>query len=157
MRSRYSITVTFVPKRWYLPSSSSCSTHSVSVRNVVTGTSSRNASFCNPPESVTTPAEFITAATAALARLGNGGPNTLLLAADCRETRPGSSQEMLYGDAAAGVLVAGHGLLAPFVAAALGLLGFEATSWLAARLFGRPALGLGDAKLAALIAAAIDA
>ncbi|MEB3168011.1 MAG: prepilin peptidase [Cyanobium sp.] len=44
-------------------------------------------------------------------------------------------------------------LLEHLLAAALGLLGFEATSWLAARLFGRPALGLGDAKLAALIGA----
>lgn len=39
------------------------------------------------------------------------------------------------------------------LAAAVGLLGFEATSGLAARLLGRPALGLGDAKLAALLGA----
>jgi leader peptidase (prepilin peptidase)/N-methyltransferase len=44
-------------------------------------------------------------------------------------------------------------LLDHLLAVALGLLGFEATSGLAARLFGRPALGLGDAKLAALIGA----
>lgn len=44
-------------------------------------------------------------------------------------------------------------LLEHLLAAALGLLGFEATSALASRLFGRPALGLGDAKLAALIGA----
>jgi leader peptidase (prepilin peptidase)/N-methyltransferase len=39
------------------------------------------------------------------------------------------------------------------LAAAVGLLGFEATSALAERLVGRPALGLGDAKLAALLGA----
>ena len=44
-------------------------------------------------------------------------------------------------------------LLEHLLAVALGLLGFEATSALASRLFGRPALGLGDAKLAALIGA----
>ena len=44
-------------------------------------------------------------------------------------------------------------LLEHLIAAAAGLLGFEATSLLAQRLLGRPALGLGDAKLAALIGA----
>ncbi len=39
------------------------------------------------------------------------------------------------------------------LAAAMGLLGFEATSLVAGRLLGRPALGLGDAKLAALLGA----
>jgi len=39
------------------------------------------------------------------------------------------------------------------LAAAAGLLGFEAVSGLAQRLLGRPALGLGDAKLAALLGA----
>jgi leader peptidase (prepilin peptidase)/N-methyltransferase len=39
------------------------------------------------------------------------------------------------------------------LAAAAGLLGFEAVSALAERLIGRPALGLGDAKLAALLGA----
>jgi len=39
------------------------------------------------------------------------------------------------------------------LAAAVGLLGFEATSALADKLVGRPALGLGDAKLAALLGA----
>ncbi len=39
------------------------------------------------------------------------------------------------------------------LAAALGLLGFEALSALAQKLMGRPALGLGDAKLAALMGA----
>ncbi|EDY39157.1 type II secretion protein [Cyanobium sp. PCC 7001] len=39
------------------------------------------------------------------------------------------------------------------VAAGVGLLGFEAVSALAERLIGKPALGLGDAKLAALLGA----
>jgi leader peptidase (prepilin peptidase)/N-methyltransferase len=39
------------------------------------------------------------------------------------------------------------------LAAALGLLGFEITSLVAGKLLGRPALGLGDAKLAALLGA----
>ena len=39
------------------------------------------------------------------------------------------------------------------LAAGVGLLGFEAVSALAQRALGRPALGLGDAKLAALIGA----
>jgi leader peptidase (prepilin peptidase)/N-methyltransferase len=44
-------------------------------------------------------------------------------------------------------------LLAHLLAAAAGLLGLEALSALAGRVFGRPALGLGDAKLAALMGA----
>jgi leader peptidase (prepilin peptidase)/N-methyltransferase len=44
-------------------------------------------------------------------------------------------------------------LLHHLLAAAVGLLGFEAASALAERLVGRPALGLGDAKLAALLGA----
>ena len=43
----------------------------------------------------------------------------------------------------------GHHLLA----AGLGLVGFEAVSAIAQKLMGRPALGLGDAKLAALLGA----
>jgi leader peptidase (prepilin peptidase)/N-methyltransferase len=39
------------------------------------------------------------------------------------------------------------------IAAALGLLGFEAVSAAGERLIGKPALGLGDAKLAALMGA----
>jgi leader peptidase (prepilin peptidase)/N-methyltransferase len=39
------------------------------------------------------------------------------------------------------------------VAAGAGLLGFEAVSGLAQKLIGKPALGLGDAKLAALLGA----
>ena len=46
------------------------------------------------------------AATSALARLGRApGPTTLLLAADCRDTKPGSVQEMQYGHGAAALLV----------------------------------------------------
>jgi leader peptidase (prepilin peptidase)/N-methyltransferase len=44
-------------------------------------------------------------------------------------------------------------LLQHLVAAGSGLVGFEAVSALAERLIGRPALGLGDAKLAALLGA----
>ena len=44
-------------------------------------------------------------------------------------------------------------LLDHLLAAAIGLLAFEALSALAERLIGRPALGLGDAKLAALLGA----
>jgi len=44
-------------------------------------------------------------------------------------------------------------LLDHLLAAAVGLLGFEAVSGLAEKLIGRPALGLGDAKLAALMGA----
>jgi leader peptidase (prepilin peptidase)/N-methyltransferase len=44
-------------------------------------------------------------------------------------------------------------LLAHLIAAALGLLGCEAVSALGQRCLGRPALGLGDAKLAALMGA----
>ena len=44
-------------------------------------------------------------------------------------------------------------LFSHLLAAAMGLLGFELCSALAARAFGKPALGLGDAKLAALMGA----
>jgi leader peptidase (prepilin peptidase)/N-methyltransferase len=44
-------------------------------------------------------------------------------------------------------------LLWHLLAASAGLLGFEAVSASAARLLGKPALGLGDAKLAALLGA----
>jgi leader peptidase (prepilin peptidase)/N-methyltransferase len=44
-------------------------------------------------------------------------------------------------------------LLWHLLAASAGLLGFEAVSAGAARLLGKPALGLGDAKLAALLGA----
>lgn len=44
-------------------------------------------------------------ATSALARVGRAGSgSTLLVAADCRETRPGSVQEMNYGHGAAALL-----------------------------------------------------
>ena len=48
----------------------------------------------------------------------------------------------------AGELIGQH-----LLAAGLGLVGFEAVSALAQKLIGRPALGLGDAKLAALLGA----
>ena len=44
-------------------------------------------------------------------------------------------------------------LLLHLLAAGVGLLGFEAVSAAAEKLMGRPALGLGDAKLAALLGA----
>jgi leader peptidase (prepilin peptidase)/N-methyltransferase len=44
-------------------------------------------------------------------------------------------------------------LLWHLLAASAGLLGFEATSAVAQKLLGQPALGLGDAKLAALLGA----
>jgi leader peptidase (prepilin peptidase)/N-methyltransferase len=44
-------------------------------------------------------------------------------------------------------------LLWHLLAASAGLLGFEATSALAEKVLGKPALGLGDAKLAALLGA----
>ena len=44
-------------------------------------------------------------------------------------------------------------LLWHLLAASAGLLGFEATSALAQKLLGKPALGLGDAKMAAMIGA----
>jgi leader peptidase (prepilin peptidase)/N-methyltransferase len=44
-------------------------------------------------------------------------------------------------------------LLHHLLAASAGLLGFEAVSALARKLLGKPALGLGDAKLAALLGA----
>ena len=67
---------------------------------------------------------------------------------------------LLVGLACTAVLGLGQGielgrllLLHHLLAAALGLLGFEAVSALAERIIGRPALGLGDAKLAALLGA----
>lgn len=52
------------------------------------------------------------------------------------------------GEAAGRALLLWH-----LLAASAGLLGFEATSALAQKLLGQPALGLGDAKLAALLGA----
>jgi leader peptidase (prepilin peptidase)/N-methyltransferase len=52
-----------------------------------------------------------------------------------------------------GLEVARALLLQHLIAVAAGLLGFEAVSALGERLIGRPALGLGDAKLAALMGA----
>ena len=56
------------------------------------------------------------AATSALARMSLGGPTSLLLAADCRDTRPGSAQEMLYGHGAAALLVGAGKPVAVFLA-----------------------------------------
>jgi len=58
------------------------------------------------------------AGTSALARLAHGGPGSLLLAADCRETRPGSAQEMLYGHGAAALLLGTGRPIATFLATA---------------------------------------
>jgi len=55
----------------------------------------------------------------------------------------------LAQDPASGRLLLLHHLLA----AGVGLLGFEAVSGVAERLLGKPALGLGDAKLTALLGA----
>lgn len=52
------------------------------------------------------------------------------------------------GDGAGRALLVDH-----LLAAGIGLLGFELVSGVAERLMGRPALGLGDAKLAALLGA----
>jgi leader peptidase (prepilin peptidase)/N-methyltransferase len=67
---------------------------------------------------------------------------------------------LLLGLACTAVIGLGQGLeqgrlllLHHLLAAAAGLLGFEMVSGLAERLIGRPALGLGDAKLAALLGA----
>ncbi|MFN5220625.1 MAG: prepilin peptidase [Cyanobacteriota bacterium] len=54
----------------------------------------------------------------------------------------------LQGEAAARALLLSH-----LIACGAGLLGFELLSALAEKAFGRPALGLGDAKLAALMGA----
>ena len=61
------------------------------------------------------------AATSALARLARSpttGTNTLLLTSDCRETQPGSAQEMKYGHGAAALLIGEGAPLAEFLAAA---------------------------------------
>jgi len=61
------------------------------------------------------------AATSALARMAGSpaaGENTLLLASDCRETQPGSAQEMKYGHGAAALLIGEGTPVAEFLAAA---------------------------------------
>ena len=69
-------------------------------------------------------------------------------------------QGLLLGIAVTALLALPQGLgpgkallFSHLIAAAAGLLGFEALSALAAKVIGRPALGLGDAKLAALMGA----
>ncbi len=58
------------------------------------------------------------AATSALARMAHGGQTSLLLASDCRQTKPGSAQEMLYGHGAAALLVGEGNPIAVFLASA---------------------------------------
>lgn len=58
------------------------------------------------------------AATSALARMAHGGQTSLLLASDCRQTKPGSAQEMLYGHGAASLLVGEGTPVAMFLATA---------------------------------------
>ncbi|MEQ8231014.1 MAG: OB-fold domain-containing protein [Gammaproteobacteria bacterium] len=58
------------------------------------------------------------AATSALARAAQAHQPLLLLASDCRETRPGSTQEMLYGHGAAGLLLGEGKPIAEFLACA---------------------------------------
>ena len=58
------------------------------------------------------------AATSALARYARQPGAALLVASDCRETRPGSSQEMLYGHAAAALLLGEGAPVAEFLATA---------------------------------------
>ena len=60
------------------------------------------------------------AATSALVRLGlnPGSRSTLLLAADCRDAKPGSAQEMNYGHGAAALLIGEGDPIATFAGAA---------------------------------------
>ncbi len=55
------------------------------------------------------------AGTSALVRNFQGNTNTLLLASDCRETKPGSTQEMQYGHGAAGLLLGEGDTLADII------------------------------------------
>lgn len=58
------------------------------------------------------------AATSALASLSQSTATTLLLTADCRDTQPGSVQEMQYGHGAAAILAGAGNVVAEFVATA---------------------------------------
>lgn len=58
------------------------------------------------------------AATSALARYARQPGTALLVASECRETRPGSSQEMLYGHGAAALLLGEGKPVAEFLATA---------------------------------------
>lgn len=58
------------------------------------------------------------AASAALARMIEPAANTLLIGSDCRETKPGSTQEMLYGHGAAALLLGEGEPIANIIAAA---------------------------------------
>ena len=58
------------------------------------------------------------AATSALASLAQTTATTLLLTADCRDTQPGSAQEMQYGHGAAAILAGEGKVVAEFIATA---------------------------------------
>ena len=58
------------------------------------------------------------AATSALASLSQSTATTLLLASDCRDTQPGSAQEMRYGHGAAALLTGEGDVVAKFIACA---------------------------------------
>ena len=58
------------------------------------------------------------AATSALARAARQPGSTLLIASECREARPGSAQEMLYGHGAAALLMGEGKPIAEFLGAA---------------------------------------
>ena len=58
------------------------------------------------------------AATSALASLSQSTATTLLLTSDCRDTQPGSTQEMRYGHGAAALLTGQGEVVAEFIASA---------------------------------------
>ncbi|HEY8358016.1 MAG TPA: 3-oxoacyl-[acyl-carrier-protein] synthase III C-terminal domain-containing protein, partial [Ramlibacter sp.] len=60
----------------------------------------------------------LSAVTQAVARVQSGGGDVLVLAADNRQTRAGSAQELEYGDAAAAVLVGSDKVLAEYLGGA---------------------------------------
>ncbi|MGV3573182.1 MAG: hydroxymethylglutaryl-CoA synthase family protein [Ramlibacter sp.] len=60
----------------------------------------------------------LSAITQAVARVQSGGGDALVLAADNRQTRAGSAQELEYGDAAAAVLVGSDKVLAEYLGGA---------------------------------------
>lgn len=57
----------------------------------------------------------LAAVAQAVARVQAGGGDTLVLAADNRRTRAASTQELEYGDAAAGLLIGREGVLAEYL------------------------------------------
>ncbi len=58
------------------------------------------------------------AATSALVTVSQSSATTLLLASDCRDTQPGSAQEMRYGHGAAAFLMGEGDVVAEFIASA---------------------------------------